>query len=117
MTDEDPPVVGVPVMAPVVGLIDRPAGRPLADQVRVAPTWVSVAELPSPAMAVPEVDVWVAWPLTVTLSVIVQVNDVVPENPALSVALTVTEVVPPVVGVPVMVPVVGLIDRSGGQAG
>ena len=38
-------MVGVPVMVPVDGSMDRPAGRPVADQVRVAPDWESVAEL------------------------------------------------------------------------
>ena len=36
VTEFVPAVVGVPVTAPVAGLIDRPAGRPVADQVKVA---------------------------------------------------------------------------------
>ena len=38
-----PPVVGVPEIVPVAGSIDRPAGSPVADQVRVAPLAESVA--------------------------------------------------------------------------
>ena len=41
---EEPAVVGVPVMAPGGGSMDRPAGRPVADQVRVAVDDVSVAD-------------------------------------------------------------------------
>ena len=36
-------MVGVPVMVPVDGLIDSPAGRPVADQVMVAVEEESVA--------------------------------------------------------------------------
>ena len=58
MTVEEPPFVGVPVIVPVVELIDRPAGSPVADQVKVAPGWVSVAESVTPVMAVPDTLVW-----------------------------------------------------------
>ena len=44
VTEEVPAVVGVPVMAPVDGSIESPAGRPVADQVRVAPDEESVAD-------------------------------------------------------------------------
>ena len=37
VTDDVPPTVGVPVIAPVDGLIESPEGSPVADQVRVAP--------------------------------------------------------------------------------
>ena len=42
-------------------------------------------------------------------------NDVVPLNPAPSVAVTVTEYVPAVVGVPETVPDEGSIARPGGR--
>ena len=58
VTDEVPAAVGVPLMAPVAVLIDSPAGRPVADQVRVAPDWVSVAEEVRMEMAVPDTLVW-----------------------------------------------------------
>ena len=43
VTVDDPAVVGVPEMVPVEGSIDRPAGSPVADQVRVWPDPESVA--------------------------------------------------------------------------
>ena len=78
MTEDTPPLVGVPVIVPVVGLIDRPAGSPVADQVKVTPDWVSVAEFVTAAMGVPDTVVWAAWPATDTVLVTVQVNEVVP---------------------------------------
>ena len=57
VTDEVPAVVGVPLMAPVELLMARPAGRPEAVQVKVAPDSVSEAELDSVAMAEPETSV------------------------------------------------------------
>src|ERR1700729_3766076 len=52
-TGFDPAEVGVPVMVPVPELMDSPAGSPVADQVRVAPDWLSVAELVTGVMAAP----------------------------------------------------------------
>jgi hypothetical protein len=51
----------------------------------------------------------------VTVSVISQVKVVEPEYPALSVTVILTGKEPPVVGVPVMAPVVGLILSPGGR--
>ena len=53
VTEQVHGVVGVPVMAPVELLIERPAGRPDAVQVKVAPASVSVAVLDCDVMAEP----------------------------------------------------------------
>ena len=45
-------------MVPVDELIDSPAGRPVAVQVKDWPDWVSVAELVSGVMALAAADVW-----------------------------------------------------------
>ncbi len=84
-------MVGVPVMVPVAELTDRPAGRPLADQVKLAPAWVSVALLARAVMAVPETLARVPGLATDTGPVTVQVNTAAPMAPALSVAVRVTE--------------------------
>ena len=52
-----PAVVGVPLIRPVEALIDRPAGRPVADQVKLCPDAESVAVICSD-FAVPTVPVW-----------------------------------------------------------
>ena len=54
VTEQVQGAVGVPVIDPVELLMDSPAGRPVALQVRVAPDWVSVAELVTAVMAEPE---------------------------------------------------------------
>ena len=55
VTVEVPAVVGVPVMAPVERLIDRPAGRPVAPKVTELPPVVSWgAAMVRVLMAVPE---------------------------------------------------------------
>jgi hypothetical protein len=79
VTEQAHPVVGVPVIDPVEALMDRPAGRPVADQVKVEPDWVSVAELVSAVMAEPDTLDWVDWALTVTVLKTVHRNDVEPE--------------------------------------
>ena len=72
-------MVGVPEIVPVDELIDSPAGRPVADQVRVAPDWESVAESVTGVMAVPETEDWLPGLATATVLVTVQVNEAVPE--------------------------------------
>ena len=72
-------MVGVPVMVPVEELIDSPAGRPVADQVRVAPDWESVAEFVTALMAEPVIDDWLPGLATDTVLEVVQVNEAVPE--------------------------------------
>ena len=84
-------VVGVPVMVPVDELIERPAGRPEAVQVSVAPDWVSEAELESAVMADPVTFDLAPGLVTVTVLVIVQVKVAEPAKEAPSVAVMVTE--------------------------
>ena len=52
-----PTVVGVPVIVPVVGAMARPAGRPVAEYVRVWPASGSVAVIGTGVMAGPWVEV------------------------------------------------------------
>jgi len=102
------------VTAPVEALIDRPVGSPEAVQVKVWPDWVSVAELEAEA-AEPEALDLAEMPVTLTVLVMVQANEVDAANPAPSVSVTVTEDVPGVVGVPLIVPVEELMDRPAGR--
>jgi hypothetical protein len=115
VTDDTPGVVGVPEMVPIDELIERPAGRPVADQVSVAPAWVSVAELVSGVMAEPAPEDWADLPVTVTVLVTVQVKAAEPAWPLLSLAVSTTDAEPGVVGVPVMVPVELLIESPAGR--
>ena len=78
VTGKTPAVVGVPVMDPVAGMMARPAGRPVADQVKVAPGVGSVA-LTARAKAVPETLDWSPGLTTVTGVVMVQVKVAEPE--------------------------------------
>jgi hypothetical protein len=106
----------VPVIAPVVGLIDRPAGRPVADHdAMVAVDDESVADGVSVPMAAPETSLCAPGLVTDTELVTFQVKVVEPAVPALSVAVRVTEHAHAVVGVPVITPVVGLIERPAGR--
>ncbi len=107
--------VGVPVTDPVVALINSPAGSPVADHVNVAPDWVSLAEFVTVEMAVPVTDDCVPGLTTETLLVTVQVIEVEPKKPAVSVALRTTAQVQAVVGVPVTDPVAALIDSPAGS--
>ena len=108
-------MVGVPVMVPVEELIESPAGRPVADQVRVAPDWESVAEAARPLMAEPVVDDWLPGLATDTVLVTFQVNEVEADRASESVAVTVTEQAHAAVGVPVTAPDEGLIDSPAGR--
>ena len=65
---------------------------------------VSVAPAPTGVMAVPDTLDWLPGLVSVTVLVMVQVNEAEPLKPALSVALAVTEHEHAVVGVPVMAP-------------
>jgi hypothetical protein len=114
-TGKTPPVVGVPVIDPVVGSMDSPAGSPVADQVSAAPDCVSVAELVSAVIAVPDGADVSDWGVTATVLVTVQANEAVPEKPAPSVATMVTEHEHGAVGVPVTVPVDELMERPAGS--
>jgi hypothetical protein len=107
---------GVPEMVPVDVLMDRPAGRPVADQVKDdTPACESVAVSASGVTAEPVTLVRPPGFVTATVLVTVQEIEVVPEKPAPSVALRVTEQVQGVVGVPVIDPVDELIDRPAGS--
>jgi hypothetical protein len=83
--------------------------------VRVAPDEESLAVTARGAMAVPETFAWLPGLVTETVLEIVHENDAVPVKPALSVALTVTEQVQAVVGVPVMAPDDELMDSPAGR--
>ena len=68
----------------------------MADQVKPAPAWVSVARMPTVVMAVPDTSVWLAGVTTVTVlmmaaPVMAQVKPAEPEAPEPSVAVTLTE--------------------------
>jgi hypothetical protein len=52
-------------MTPVVGLIARPVGRPVADQVRVSPFGSAKNEAVAKEKAVASTPVWVAIPVVV----------------------------------------------------
>ena len=115
-------VVGVPLMMPVAEAMDTPEGRPEADQVSVGvgTVWESVAVPVMLVMAVPDTfDLAVVVGLvtaTVLGLVMVQVNAEVETALAkLSVAVSVTEQVHAVVGVPVMAPVDELMARPAGR--
>ena len=114
-TEADPAEVGVPVMDPVEALIPRPAGRPAADQVSVAPDWESAPVLVSVEMAEPVTLDWAPGLVTTTVLVVFQVKVALPWAVEPSVAVRVTEAAPGVVGVPVMAPVVELIVSPAGR--
>jgi len=86
------PVDGVPETAPVVVLKLSPGGRPVSDHDEMVPPPTTEALGVRVVMAVPEVEVWVPGLVTVTTSWTFHVNTLlVPENPAESVAVAVTE--------------------------
>jgi hypothetical protein len=78
VTEQAQAVVGVPLMRPLDEMV-RPAGRPVALKVRVAPDWESVAAICRLLMAVPETLDWVPGLVTATVLVMVQVKLAVPE--------------------------------------
>ena len=115
VTEQVQAVVGVPVMSPVAGSTDSPAGSPVAPKERTAPGDESVAAASSGVTAAPDTSDWLPGLVTAIWLVTVHENEVVPENPAPSVAVTVTDETPAVVGVPVMVPDEPSIDRPAGR--
>ncbi len=115
VTDDVPAVVGEPLMVPVAGSMARPSGRPVADQVRVALDDESVADSSTGVMAEPDWSDWSPGLVTETVSVTVQENEAVPAKPESSVAVTVTDDVPAVVGVPLMTPDEGSMARPAGR--
>jgi len=74
VTEQAQAVVAVPVIVPLELSIDSPAGSPVADQVRVAPDCVSVAEFVSGVMADPLVLLRVTCGVTATTLVTFQVK-------------------------------------------
>ena len=84
-------MVGVPLIVPDDWLMLRPTGRPLAEYERVAPDAESLAAMDNGLMAAPETLFWFPGLVTVTVLVIVQLNEAELLKPALSVAVTVTE--------------------------
>ena len=102
-------------MAPLVALIDSPSARPAALQVSTATEELSVADGVTVVTAEPVTVFWVEMAATDTELEIVQANVAEPVNAELSVAVTVTELAHAVVGVPVMAPVVALMDSPTGR--
>ena len=74
VTEHEQGAVGVPVTDPVEELIESPEGRPVADQVRVAPDWESVAEFVTGVMAEPVTADLLPGLVTVTVLATVQVK-------------------------------------------
>ena len=112
VTGKTPAVVGVPVMVPVAGVMARPAGSPVADQVKAKPACASVA-LSTRVRAAPETSDGAPGDVTETGLVMVQVKVAEPEKPALSVAVMVVENEPPVLGAPVMAPLAAMARPVG----
>ena len=115
VTEHVQAVVGVPLTVPVAPSIESPAGRPVADHVNVAVDEVSVAAAASALIGVPDGSDCAPGSVTDTKLVIVQPNEAESVAPESSVAVTVTDEVPAVVGVPEMVPVELSIDRPAGR--
>jgi hypothetical protein len=78
VTEYVPAVLGVPVIAPVPVLIDRPTGSPLADQSNVVGE-ASVAVIASGLIAAPVTDA--CWPGLLTVTGFTSVNDANAFNP------------------------------------
>jgi hypothetical protein len=109
-------VVGVPVILPVPVLIESPGGRPVADHEEMeAADEESVAELDNGLMADPERFDWGPGFATDTVLVTTQVKPAELVNPESSVAVTVTDEDPAVVGVPLITPVLGSMDSPSGS--
>lgn len=105
VTEHEQAVVGVPEIAPVLLLNDSPDGRPDWAHDEMVPPPVTEALGVNPVMAVPDTLDWLPGLVTVTTSLTVQLKALlVPLKLFESVAVAVTEYVPPVVGVPEMTP-------------
>ena len=115
VTEQAHAVVGMPEMVPVAELMTSPAGKPVADQVRVWPAAESVADETSPTTAAPEMDDWAPGFATTITSEIVQVNEADPAALVVSVAVTTAVDDPADVGEPDTIPVEGSMDRPEGR--
>ncbi len=102
-------------MVPVAALTDRPAGRPVAVQVKPAPGAVLVAVPASGSIAVPSLSERAPGFATVTVLVMVQVKPAEPLAPEPSVTMRVTKDVPAALGEPVMVPVAAPMASPAGR--
>jgi hypothetical protein len=115
VTGYEPPVVGVPEMTPP-DEIERPGGAPLNDQpVMVAPPAAPevIAVTLTGVMAAPASTANPGGAPTSTTFSMVKTSVDVPANPAVSVACTVAEYSPPVVGVPVTTPADDSVSPGG----
>jgi len=113
-TVDVPAAVGVPEIVPVEELIDRPAGRPVADHVYgvVPPLAVGVAGV----YAVPTCPLGSAdGHATVSGGAIVKLYVFVDDAVIASVTVPVTVKEPAAVGVPEIAPVVALIAKPAGR--
>ena len=102
-TDNDPAVVGVPLISPLVESRLSPAGRPVADHVYgvVPPLPAKVTPKDEPTTAVGRLDVTITGAATID-KIRVLVTACLPA----SVNVTTTDDAPTVVGVPLITPVV-----------
>ena len=110
-----PAVVGVPDTVAEVAPMVRPAGSPDAVHESEVVEELSDPPIVSGVMAVPDTLDRSPGEMTPTTLVMVHENEVVPLNPALSLARTVTDEEPAVVGVPETTPVEALMDRPAGR--
>ena len=98
-------------------LTAAPAGRPLAlsetDCAEPLVTAVVIVELAEPPRLTDRLDGLA--PIEKSLPLIIQLNEVLPDAPVVSVAVTLAEYVPAVVGVPEITPVELLIDSPLGR--
>jgi len=78
VTEHAHAVLGVPLITPVAGSIDNPAGSPEAEYVSVAVDDESVALIDTGVTATPDTELWAPGSSTDTVLVMVQVNDVEP---------------------------------------
>jgi hypothetical protein len=114
VTVDVPTAVGVPEITPVFGLIDKPAGTPLADHVIVPVP--PVADMVGLGYTRPRVDAGnVDGPLIVSAGLIVNVYARVAVALKASVTLTCTVNEPDAVGVPEITPVAAPIERPAGR--
>ena len=111
----------MPVMAPAVDMLNPVGSDPVVidqpvDEMVAPPAAPDVvAAMLTVEMAVPELLVKGPGLVTVTVLVMFQVNEVLSLNACESVAVTVTEQAQAVVGVPLMTPLLELIESPAGR--
>jgi hypothetical protein len=110
-----PVTVGVPLITPLLALIDNPAGRPVADQVYdVTPPEAATGVLYA-TFLVPEGSGDGVVIVNCELMVIARLADAVCCGLPESLTVTLAVLVPAVVGVPLIAPLVALIDNPAGR--